>query len=69
MAKKAAVGDEKSKIMQGGALALPALPELGDATARSRFVDDVKFAEGDSDNLYQWPDDIRGRMEKTRRPC
>lgn len=27
-----------------------------EATARSRFVEDVKFVNGDSDNLYQWPE-------------
>jgi hypothetical protein len=28
-------------------------------TARTRFVEDVKFCEGDSDNLYQWDAGVR----------
>lgn len=38
-----------------------------EATARGRYVDDVKFSEGDSDNLYQWPEDIRSRMADDKR--
>lgn len=38
-----------------------------EATARGRYVDDVKFSEGDSDNLYQWPEDIRSRMSDDKR--
>lgn len=37
-------------------------------TARARWIDDVKFCEGDSDNLFQWPEDIRSRMEGDSRP-
>lgn len=38
-----------------------------ESTARARYVDDVKFSEGDSDNLYQWPEDIRSRMSDDKR--
>lgn len=41
--------------------------EKWESTARARFIDDIKFCEGDSDNLYQWPEDIRGRMEAETR--
>jgi hypothetical protein len=34
-----------------------------ESTARERYVNDIKFCEGDSDNLYQWPEDIRNRLE------
>lgn len=30
-----------------------------EATARVRFIEDVKFANGDSDNGYQWPNDLQ----------
>ncbi len=39
-----------------------------EGVARKRFVDDVKFAEGDSDNNWQWPDDIREPRELDDRP-
>jgi hypothetical protein len=34
-----------------------------ESTARSRYINDIKFCEGDSDNLYQWPEEIRNRLE------
>lgn len=37
-----------------------------EATARSRFLDDLKFAEGDAYNNYQWPTGIQG--ERSKRP-
>lgn len=37
-----------------------------EATARSRFKDDVKFAEGDAYNQYQWPMDVAS--QRTKRP-
>ena len=33
------------------------------------FIDDVKFANGDADNGYQWPDSIRKNREIDDRPC
>lgn len=36
-------------------------------TFRARFIEDVKFCEGDSDNLYQWPEAIRTRLEGDNR--
>lgn len=36
-------------------------------TARTLQVADIKFAEGDSDNLYQWPENVRARMEQNDR--
>lgn len=38
-----------------------------EATARGRYKNDMKFCEGDSDNLYQWPEDIRSRMSDDKR--
>lgn len=38
-----------------------------EATARSRQGNDIKFCEGDSDNNYQWPEDVR--TSRNQRPC
>lgn len=37
--------------------------------ARRRFVDDRKFANADSDNGWQWADDIRSSRQIDNRPC
>jgi hypothetical protein len=39
-----------------------------EATARLRWIDDYKFANGDSDNHYQWPDEIYGQRENEAAP-
>ena len=36
---------------------------------RNLFRQDVKFANGDSDNGWQWPDDLRKDREKNKRPA
>lgn len=36
---------------------------------RRRFVEDVKFANGDPDNGWQWPDQIRTSRDGDNRPC
>src|SRR5690349_650639 len=36
---------------------------------RKLFLEDVRFAHGDSDNGYQWPDQIRQAREMEKRPC
>jgi len=30
-----------------------------ESSSRERFINDIKFAEADSDNAYQWPNAIR----------
>lgn len=40
-----------------------------EATARERFLDDLKFAEGDSENGYQWPNAIQRSRDVADRPC
>lgn len=40
-----------------------------EASARERFIEDIKFANGDSDNGYQWPDAIRRNRDVDHRPC
>lgn len=40
-----------------------------EAPARERFLEDVKFAEGDSDNGFQWPAAIRRNRDVDKRPC
>src|SRR5262245_49259800 len=42
--------------------------EKWEGTWRPRYIDDTKFRNGDPDNMYQWPEDIRGRMEEVTRP-
>lgn len=36
---------------------------------RRLFVSDLKFANGDSDNGWQWPDQIRNSRDGDARPC
>jgi hypothetical protein len=36
---------------------------------RKLFVEDMKFANGDPDNNWQWPDQIRQSRDGDRRPC
>ncbi|HDY5976174.1 TPA: hypothetical protein RQ910_004308 [Pseudomonas aeruginosa] len=36
---------------------------------RKLFVDDLKFCNADSDNGYQWPNDLRKNREIDARPC
>lgn len=38
-----------------------------EATARQRMLDDWRFANADSENFYQWPNNIR--QERGVRPC
>jgi hypothetical protein len=40
-----------------------------EANCRKLFVDDLKFANADSDNGYQWPNDIRRNRDVDERPC
>lgn len=40
-----------------------------ESNARARFIDDYKFANGDSDNGYQWPNSIRRNRDVDQRPC
>lgn len=43
--------------------------ETWESKARKRFVDDVKFVNGDAYNRYQWPDDVLTAREDGDRPC
>lgn len=36
---------------------------------RTKFLDDLKFANADSDNGYQWPNSIRRSRDVENRPC
>ena len=36
---------------------------------RPLFLEDVKFANADSDNGWQWPDKLRATRQDTNRPC
>jgi hypothetical protein len=40
-----------------------------EGVARQRFIEDYKFANGDSDNQYQWPNEIRRERDIDERPC
>lgn len=39
-----------------------------EGNARERFLDDLKFANGDAYNGYQWPNDIRRNRDVDERP-
>ncbi len=39
-----------------------------EAVARQRFIDDIKFAQGDSDNNFQWPNGIRNSRDTQGKP-
>ena len=43
--------------------------EQWEATARQRFLDDLRFANADAYNQYQWPGGIRQSREIDQRPC
>lgn len=43
--------------------------ESVEASPRSRWLEDLKFAEADSDNKFQWPDKYRMRRDATDQPC
>lgn len=36
---------------------------------RKLYIDDVKFANGDSDNGWQWPDAVKEDRDANNRPC
>lgn len=40
-----------------------------EAIARQRFLEDLRFANGDADNGYQWPNAIRNSRDTQARPC
>lgn len=40
-----------------------------ESTFRARFVDDLKFAEADAYNNYQWPNSVRRLRDIDDRPC
>lgn len=40
-----------------------------EAVARQRFISDVKFRHGDSDNKFQWPNEIYRTRDASRKPC
>lgn len=40
-----------------------------ESKARTLFEDDLKFVEGDSDNGYQWPDEVRTARDEAFAPC
>lgn len=43
--------------------------EKWEGEARKHYLNDIKFANGDSDNLYQWPDAVRQNRDIDQRPC
>lgn len=40
-----------------------------EAASRERFIEDIKFSYGDSDNGYQWPNAIRRSRDVDSKPC
>lgn len=43
--------------------------ETWESKARKHFLEDIKFANADADNGYQWPNDIRRNRDIDERPC
>jgi hypothetical protein len=43
--------------------------EEWESRARQLFLEDLKFANADSDNGYQWPNEIRRNRDVDERPC
>lgn len=43
--------------------------EEWESRARKLFLEDIKFSNADSDNGYQWPNDIRRNRDIDERPC
>lgn len=43
--------------------------EEWESKARKLFLEDVKFSNADSDNGYQWPNEIRRNRDVDERPC
>ena len=43
--------------------------EEAEADFRRLFVEDLRFANGDPDNGYQWPEEIREARKTDQRPC
>lgn len=43
--------------------------EQWESRARKLFLEDIKFANADSDNGYQWPNDVRRSRDIDERPC
>ncbi len=40
-----------------------------EATARKRYIEDIKFANGDARNMYQWPDEASTGRQADGKPC
>jgi hypothetical protein len=40
-----------------------------ESSFRTRFIEDLKFRHGDSDNGFQWPNAIRQARDQDARPC
>ena len=40
-----------------------------ESESRIRFIDDLKFRHGDSENGYQWPQSIRQARDTANKPC
>ena len=40
-----------------------------EGNARKLFEDDLKFANADADNWYQWPNSIRRNRDLDQKPC
>lgn len=62
---------EDDKIVRGALKEFKRTAEW-ESTARKRWLEDTKFENGDSDNMYQWPDAVqtaRGFGTDTEKPC
>jgi hypothetical protein len=40
-----------------------------ESSTRNKFLDDIRFANADADNHWQWPENIRKPRDKDDKPC
>ena len=67
MAVKARTDESKAEILKEARARFKRCVAW-EATARARFRDDLKFAEGDAYNGYQWPTDVMTSRTVDKRP-
>ena len=66
--------DPSPEILSGDPIVIEARKRFDraaewEAIWRQRFLEDIRFANGDSENGYQWPNEIRNARDTSARPC
>lgn len=65
--KKPPLSEEKKILLQAKERFLRC--EEAEAEFRKKFVEDLRFANGDPDNHFQWPDQVYQGRDNDGRPC